>query len=80
MTNYTDFSAFMRDWILFYCKSKLKNKTGLGDTMTDQGQLTSDDQEKAELLNRHFTSVFTREDTAIVPTLNGRPHNNLTDI
>ena len=64
-----------------YCKSKLKNKTGLGDMITDQGQLTSDDQEKAELLNRYFASVFTREDTVSIPTLNDRPYDvNLTDI
>ena len=51
-----------------YCKSKLKNKSGLGDMQQVNGNLTSDDREKAELLNTYFTSVFTREDTSVIPT------------
>ena len=45
-----------------YCKSKLKNKSRLGDMLKEDGNLTSEDQEKAELLNKYFKSVFTRED------------------
>ena len=52
-----------------YCKSKLNNKSGLGDMQQVNGNLTSDDREKAELLNTYFTSVFTREDTSVIPQL-----------
>jgi len=40
-----------------YCKSKIKNKTGLGDIQKEDGSLTSDDHEKAEILNKYFTIV-----------------------
>ena len=30
--------------------------------LKEDGNLTSEDQEKAELLNKYFKSVFTRED------------------
>ncbi|KAK2142378.1 hypothetical protein LSH36_963g00061 [Paralvinella palmiformis] len=53
-----------------YCKSKLNNKTGLGDIQNEDGSLTSDDHEKAEILNKYFTSVFTREDTYTIPIVN----------
>ena len=52
-----------------YCKSKLKSKSRLGDIQTKEGSLTSDDNEKAELLNDYFTSVFTKENLDNIPTL-----------
>ena len=64
-----------------YCKSKLKNKTGLGDIRTEEGNLTSDDLEKADILNRYFTSVFTREDTVHIPPMSKRLESgSLTEI
>ena len=55
-------------WI--YCKSKVQNKTGLGNIQNEDGSLTSDDYEKEEIINKYFTSVFTREDTYTIPIMN----------
>jgi len=55
-----------------YFKSKLKNKTGLGDIQKEGDSLTSDDHEKAETLNMYFTSVFIGEDTYPIPIMNER--------
>lgn len=52
-----------------YTNSKLKNRPKLGDLQTADGKLTSDNQEKAEILNRFFSSVFTKEDLTQIPTL-----------
>jgi len=49
-----------------YSKSKLKNKTGIDDIHREVGSLTSDDHEKAEILNKYFTDVLTRKDTGII--------------
>ncbi|KAK2155706.1 hypothetical protein LSH36_233g05050 [Paralvinella palmiformis] len=53
-------------------KSKLNNKTGLGDIHKEDGSLTTDDHEKAETLNKYYTDVFTREDTNTIPIMNER--------
>jgi len=51
-----------------YTNSKLKSRSKLGDLMDGGGKLTHDDNEKAELLNKFFTSVFfTQEDTSKIP-------------
>jgi len=55
------------EWML---AAKLNNKTSLGDIQKEDGSLTSVDHEKAELLNKYFTSVFTREDTDTMPIMN----------
>jgi len=41
----------------------IKNKTCLGDIQKEDGSLTSDDHEKAKILSKFFTIMFTREDT-----------------
>ena len=48
-----------------YCKSKMKNRSKLGDLKMADGKLTGDDVTKADLLNSFFVSVFTRENTDI---------------
>jgi len=48
-----------------YCKSKMKNRSKLGDLKTADGKLTGDDETKAELLNSFFVSVFTHENTDV---------------
>ena len=49
-----------------YCRSKIKNRSKLGDLKMADGKLTGDDDEtKADLLNSFFASVFTHENTDI---------------
>lgn len=52
-----------------YVKSKTKTKSGIGDLRNEDGELTSNNQEKANILNNFFSSVFTR-----TPNL---PYDNL---
>ena len=60
----TEPKAFWR-----YVNSKLKSRQTINDLVDDTGQRISDNQEKANLLNNYFSSVFTREDTSSHPTL-----------
>ena len=52
-----------------YSGTKLKAKSKLGDLLNSNGELTCDDNEKANILNSTFTSVFTRENTKYIPPL-----------
>jgi hypothetical protein len=40
---------------------EIKTRTGVGDIMRDNGCLTRNDEEKAEVINNFFSSVFTIE-------------------
>ena len=65
-----------------YSGTKLKAKSKLGDLLNSNGELTCDDTEKVNILNSTFTSVFTRENTKYIPTLdnvfNGAPLQDLS--
>ena len=50
-----------------YVKKKTKNRTGIDPITRENAELATEDGEVAEELNRYFSSVFTREDTANVP-------------
>ena len=50
-----------------YANSKLKTKSGMGDLITENGSVMSDDREKAQEFNNFFSSVFTHEDTVNMP-------------
>jgi hypothetical protein len=50
-----------------YIKKKTRSRTGIGPLKDDRGGTVQDDQEMAELLNRTFSKIFTREDTASIP-------------
>ena len=52
-----------------YSGTKLKAKSKLGDLLNNNGELTCDDNEKANILNSTFTSVFSRENIKYIPTL-----------
>ena len=41
--------------------------------------MATTDEEKAEVLNQHFSSVFTREDTSNIPDFNPHPCNSILD-
>ena len=38
----------------------------------ENGQLTCSDRQKAEVLSKHYSTVFTQEDTNVVPSLPNR--------
>ena len=50
-----------------YMKKKTSNKVGIGPLKDSSGNMTSDDEKMAELLNNFFCSVFTREDVSNLP-------------
>ena len=56
-----------------YVNSQRNSKTTIPDLKRKDGTLTSDDKEKAELLNEQFTSVFTDEDITNIPTIDPLP-------
>ena len=57
-----------------YVKSKLKTRSTIDHLTKEDGTMTINDEENAEVLNRFFTSVFTEEDLENIPTLEDRYH------
>ena len=51
-----------------YVRSKTKVKTGIKDLKKEDGSFAHSDDEKAEMLNSFFASVFTDEDVSFIPT------------
>ena len=60
-----------------YINSKSKTRVGIGELCKDptnpKSEKTNDDREKANILARYFTSVFTQEPQGDIPTLPDRP-------
>ena len=52
-----------------YCNSKLKNKPRLGELADDDGNQLKDVMYKADILNKYFASVYTRESLIDQPSL-----------
>ena len=50
-----------------YVNPKTKEKQRIPDLKVDSNKFTSSDQEKIDILNKFFTSVFTREDFSNIP-------------
>ena len=53
-----------------YANSRLKTKPGIGDLRNPDGALSRTDSDKAEVLARFFSSVFTMEDGSNIPRRN----------
>jgi hypothetical protein len=58
-----------------YVKSKTKTRTGISDLVIDENTMTTTDSEKADVLNKFFCSVFTKEGSDDIPTLNTRQYS-----
>ena len=50
-----------------YSNDKLKTRDKVNDLLKEDGSLAKNDNEKAEVLNSFFKSVFTVEDTSQLP-------------
>jgi hypothetical protein len=50
-----------------YIKQRTKSRPGIGPLKDGNGRMVQGDKEMADLLNRFFSGVFTREDTANIP-------------
>ena len=62
-----------------YIKSQRQDRCGVSPLL-HVGQLHSDSRRKAEILNQQFCSVFTDEDTATLPKLEGPPTTPMNNI
>ena len=56
-----------------------KDAVGIGD-LKDNNKIITDEQDKAELLNKQFTGVFTKEDKTNIPKLEGDPMPNISHL
>ena len=56
-----------------YVRPKTKTKSSLGELEMPSGDLTSDSQEKANILNKFFVSVFENEGNENLPNFQDRP-------
>jgi hypothetical protein len=64
-----------------YVKSKVKSKIGVSNLKRDDGGFVGSDNEKADVLNGFFASVFTKETLHNIPDLPDKTvENNLNDI
>ena len=64
-----------------YVNTKLSRSTGIPNLTKTDGNLTSSDDEKANVLNSFFSSVFTQEDLSDIPNIENLSKNTfLTDI
>ena len=50
-----------------YMKKKTSNRVAVGPLKDDQERMVTDSREQANILNRWYCSVFTREDTGHIP-------------
>ena len=55
-----------------YVNSKLKTRSKVPDLKLNETVYTKSEQEKVDLLNHFFTSVFTSEDLSSVPQIENR--------
>jgi len=65
-----------------YAQSKSKSKVGVSDLYNDEtnSTLTNTDTDKAEVLSDFFASVFTKEDTEDMPTMDIRTEEVMENI
>ena len=62
-----------------YVNSQRTSRSTLPDLKRKDGTYTSDDKEKAELLNEQFISVYTEEDLSNIPEAEPLPTNTNLD-
>ncbi len=56
-----------------YLKRKTRNRVTVGPLRDAHGNIVSEDEKMAEVLNQYFSTVFTREDVTNIPRSRRRP-------
>ena len=64
---------------LSFIKSLKKDNSGIAP-LKDRGKVHADPLDKANILNHHYESVYTREDKGDIPCLDGQPYPSMPDI
>ena len=59
-----------------YVNSKTKSRQPVSDLKKTNGDMTANDEEKAQVLNEFFSSVFTKENLKEIPEAAKRNHIN----
>jgi len=62
-----------------YIKSQRKNKSGISSLVVND-TVYNKDTDKASILNNHFFSVFTKQDSDSFPTMRNPPPSQSNDI
>ena len=62
-----------------YVRSKTKVKTEIGPILDDMGILKVDEISQSEILNNYFSTVFTKENLDLLPTISNRINNCLPE-
>ena len=63
-----------------YLKSKKSNRETVGPILSDSGELVTDCQQQANILNAYFASVFTEEDMNNLPRLELRGVPEMSEV
>ena len=63
-----------------YIEGKRQDSIGIDTLKNQSGNIVTDPSEKAEILNNHFKSVLTIEDTTSIPDKGISPYPSITDI
>ncbi len=63
-----------------YIKRKTKSRPSIGPLKNSKKETVSDDQGMSELLNELFGSVFTREETNIIPEAEEMETGSMEDV
>jgi hypothetical protein len=62
-----------------YVNSSVKSKGKINELIDSDGNITTDDQGKADILNNHFASIFTEEDLSDIPSMPIKPNLKLLE-
>ena len=62
-----------------FIKSLKKDNSGIAP-LKDRGKMHPDKDNKANILNHQYDSVYTREDEGDIPCLDGQPYPSMPDI
>ena len=73
-------SADLKKRLWYYIKSRRQEASGVAPLINKKSFLQSNPSAKAEILNEHFQSVYTQEDTDNIPDKGPSPFTSMLEI